>query len=146
MKRLSVLMLLFWLMPFGATAQVPTTTGSIPKPFDMSISMVGAPGDGNAALVDAIRKALAGYGVRLADQPSRRPYKLEGKITMGQPEDGRQPLTILWTVTNPKGKKRGTVIQKNEVPAGSLDGAWGPTADQAAGAAAAGVVKLLPAD
>ena len=45
---------------------------------------------------------------------------------------------------DPQGKKLGTVSQKNEIPEGSLDGAWGKTAEQAAGAAAQGIVKLLP--
>ena len=43
-----------------------------------------------------------------------------------------------------KGKKLGTVSQKNEIPEGSLDGPWEKTAEQAAGAAAQGIVKLLP--
>ena len=45
---------------------------------------------------------------------------------------------------DPRGKKLGTVSQRNEIPEGSLDGEWGPTATQAAGAAAQGIVKLLP--
>ena len=63
---------------------------------------------------------------------------------MGVGKDGKQPITIDWSVTDPSGKKLGTVSQKNEVPQGSLDGAWGKTADAAAAAAAQGIVKLLP--
>ena len=63
---------------------------------------------------------------------------------MGQGKDGKQPIQIDWNVNDPKGKKLGTVSQKNEVPQGSLDGAWGKTADAAAAAAAQGIVKLLP--
>jgi hypothetical protein len=33
------------------------------------------------------------------------------------------------------GKKLGTVSQNNKIPKGSLDGAWGKTAEQAADAA-----------
>ena len=32
-------------------------------------------------------------------------------------------------MSDPHGKKLGTVSQKNEIPEGSLDGAWGKTAD-----------------
>jgi hypothetical protein len=64
---------------------------------------------------------------------------------MGQGKDGKQPIQIDWTVVDPKGKKLGTVSQKNDVPQGSLDGPWGKTADAAAAAAAQGIVKLLPA-
>ena len=45
---------------------------------------------------------------------------------------------------DPQGKKLGTVSQKNEIAEGSLDGPWGKIADQAAGAAVQGIVKLLP--
>ena len=45
---------------------------------------------------------------------------------------------------DPSGKKLGTVSQQNMIPRGSLNGPWGAIADAAAGAAAAGIIKLLP--
>ena len=63
---------------------------------------------------------------------------------MGAGKDGKQPIQIDWNVKDPQGKKLGTVSQKNEIPQGSLDGAWGKTADAAAAAAAQGILKLLP--
>jgi hypothetical protein len=63
---------------------------------------------------------------------------------MGQPKGGKQSIHIEWQVKDPHGKKVGTVSQRNEIPEGSLDGAWGQTAEQAAGAAAQGIIKLLP--
>jgi hypothetical protein len=36
------------------------------------------------------------------------------------------------------------VSQQNTIPKGSLNGPWGAIADAAAGAAADGIVKLLP--
>jgi hypothetical protein len=69
---------------------------------------------------------------------------VEGAVTIGQPRDGKQPIQIEWVVKDPQGKRLGTVSQKNDIPEGSLDGAWGRTAEQAAGAAAQGIVKLLP--
>ena len=80
----------------------------------------------------------------LTPTPSQQTYKVEGKVVMGQGKDGKQPIQIDWNVYDPKGKKLGTVSQKNEVPQGSLDGTWGKTADAAAQAAAQGIVKLLP--
>ena len=71
-------------------------------------------------------------------------YTVEGKVAMGAGKDGKQAITIDWNVTDPEGKKLGTVSQKNDVPQGSLDGAWGKTADAAAAAAAQGILKLLP--
>ena len=63
---------------------------------------------------------------------------------MGASNDGKQPIQIEWIVKNPQGKKLGTVSQKNEIPEGKLDGAWGSVADQAASAAVVGILKLLP--
>ena len=61
---------------------------------------------------------------------------------MGAGKDGKQPITIDWSVTDPSGKKLGTVSQKNEGSTGSLDGSWGKTADAAAAAAAQEIVQL----
>ena len=80
----------------------------------------------------------------LTEAQSPDTYIVEGKVAMGAGKDGKQPITIDWSVTDPSGKKLGTVSQKNEVPQGSLDGSWGKTADAAAAAAAQGIVKLLP--
>src|SRR5262245_52606326 len=63
---------------------------------------------------------------------------------MGAAKEGKQPIQIEWLVRDPQGKKLGTVSQRNEIPEGSLDGSWGKTAEQAAGAAAQGILKLLP--
>ena len=71
-------------------------------------------------------------------------YRVEGTVTVGEAKQGKQPIHIEWLVRDPQGKKLGTVSQRNEIPEGSLDGEWGPTATQAAGAAAQGIVKLLP--
>ena len=112
------------------TALVPTVTG--------------APGDGSTSLTAAIQRELTSKGVRSADRPTTAAYRVEGTVTMGEAKDGKQPIQIEWLVRDPQGKKLGTVSQKNEIPEGSLDGAWGRTAEQAAGAAAQGIVKLLP--
>lgn len=136
--------------PSAATvASAPTstgpTTGSIDGPVSTLVpSVTGAPGDGSASLTAAIQRELTGKGVALTSTATPSTYKVEGKVVMGQGKDGKQPIQIDWTVVDPKGKKLGTVSQKNDVPQGSLDGAWGKTADAAAAAAAQGIVKLLP--
>ena len=106
-------------------------------------NVTGAPGDGSSALRNALQKELARGGIALADTPSPATYTVEGKVVMGAGKDGKQPITIDWTVSDPDGKKLGTVSQKNEVPQGSLDGT-GKTADAAAAAAAQGILKLMP--
>jgi hypothetical protein len=131
----------------AALTPAAATTGSIETP-GASITTVplvtGAPGDGSQSLTSAIQRELTKNGVALTNAPTSPAYKVEGKVVMGQGKDGKQPIQIDWNVLDPKGKKLGTVSQKNEVPQGSLDGTWGKTADVAAAAAAQGIVKLLP--
>mgnify|MGYP001167471842 CR=1 FL=1 len=131
----------------AALTPAAATTGSIEAP-SASITTVplvtGAPGDGSQSLTSAIQRELTKNGVALTNAPAGPAYKVEGKVVMGQGKDGKQPIQIDWNVLDPKGKKLGTVSQKNEVPQGSLDGTWGKTADVAAAAAAQGIVKLLP--
>ncbi len=128
-------------------AAVPATaTGSIGRggPVLASVpNVTGAPGDGSIALTGAIQRELTRNGVSLTGVGGDT-YRVEGKVTVGATRDGKQPVTIDWHVKDPKGKQLGTVSQKNEVPQGSLDGAWGKTADAAAAAAAQGIIKLLP--
>ncbi len=130
---------------YASTA--PPATASIGKPGSITArvpSVTGAPGDGSSTLRSALQKELARSGVALADTPSPSTYTVEGKVAMGASKDGKQSIVIDWNVTDPEGKKLGTVSQKNDVPQGSLDGAWGKTADAAAAAAAQGILKLLP--
>jgi hypothetical protein len=121
------------------------TTGSIsPAGAVAAVASVnGAPGDGATSLTAAIRQELANKGVGVAEK-SAGAYRVEGAVALGPAKDGKQSIQIEWTVRDPSGKKLGTVSQRNEIPEGSLDGAWGKTAEQAAGAAAQGIVRLLP--
>ncbi len=107
-------------------------------------AVVGAPGDGSTSLTGAIQSELRKSGVNLTAQPAANTYRVEGVVKMGQIKDGKQPIRIDWNVRDPQGNKVGTVSQNNEIPEGSLDGAWGKTADAAAQAAAQGIIKLLP--
>lgn len=129
------------------SASKPMVTGSVGKggPVKARVPSVGgAPGDGSSSLQAALQRELTRNGVTLTDAQSPDTYIVEGKVAMGAGKDGKQPITIDWSVTDPTGKKLGTVSQKNEVPQGSLDSSWGKTADAAAAAAAQGIVKLLP--
>lgn len=127
----------------------PPQTGSIDKQQGVVAlvpSVTGAPGDGSQALSAALQKELSRNGIALSEQaPGSQAYRVEGKVTVGADKDGKQPIEISWNVKDPQGKKLGTVTQKNEIPQGSLDGAWGKTADAAAAAAAQGIIKLFPA-
>lgn len=130
-----------------AAADPGQATGSIGREGEVSAivpTVSGAPGDGSVALTSAIQRELTRSGISLTEKPGANAYRVEGKVTMGAANDGKQPIQIDWNVKDPKGKRLGTVSQKNEIPQGSLDQAWGKTADAAAAAAAQGILKLLP--
>lgn len=131
----------------AAPTPAPTATASIGRESGVTAlvpSVTGAPGDGSVSLTSALQRELSRGGVALADRESPSAYKIEGKVKLGAAQDGKQPIQIDWHVKDPKGKQLGTVSQKNEIPAGSLDGSWGKVADAAAAAAAQGIMKLLP--
>jgi hypothetical protein len=133
--------------PASAPHQPPVTTAAITPSSGIRArvpSVMGAPGDGSTSLRMALQRELTRHGVSLSETPSPSTYTVEGKVAMGASSAGKQPITIDWSVSDPNGKKLGSVSQKNEVPQGSLDGAWGKTADAAAAAAAQGISKLLP--
>jgi hypothetical protein len=107
------------------------------------ISVSGAPGDGATSLTAAIQRELASRGVGVTDNAIGA-YRVQGVIALGQAWNGRQAIHIEWTVTDPYGTKLGNVAQNNEIPEGALNGAWGKSAEQAAGAAAQGIARLMP--
>jgi hypothetical protein len=135
--------------PVVATSASTQTTGSIALAAAGGLTavvpaVVGAPGDGSASLTAAIQRELQAKGVQLLDRPSRGSYRVEGAVLLGPASEGKQAIQIEWVVRDPNGNKVGTVSQKNDIPEGSLDGPWGGVADQAAGAAVKGILKLLP--
>lgn len=122
-------------------------TGSIGRPGAVTTlipNVVGAPGDGSTSLRAALKNELSRNGVGVSDQNVAGAYRVEGRVRVGQATTDKQPIQIDWVVKDPAGKSVGTVSQKNDIPPGSLDGAWGQTADAAAAAAAQGIIKLLP--
>lgn len=107
-------------------------------------AVTGAPGDGKTALAEAMKRALKQQGIKLVSSAKAGAYKIQGEVEVGAAANGQQPITIRWAVIDPSGKQmEKTVVQNNKIVAGSLDGAWGEIADQAAGAAASEVTKLL---
>jgi hypothetical protein len=104
----------------------------------------GAPGDGKTALSEAMKKALKQQGIKLVAASKAGAYKIQGQVELGASANGQQTITIRWAVIDPTGRQmEKTVVQNNKIVAGSLDGTWGEVADQAAGAAASEVSKLL---
>ncbi len=130
-------------------SRAPATTASTGRGVKrvimaMVVPVSGAPGDGKTSLTKAIKKQLYSKGIRLTSKRTDSVYQVRGVVQVGTSKNGTQPIRIDWKVYDPRGKRLGTVTQKNEIPKGSLSGSWGPIADAAAGAAANGISKLLP--
>lgn len=107
-------------------------------------AVMGAPGDGKTSLAEAMKRALKQQGIKLVSGAKAGTYKIQGQVELGAAANGQQSITIRWAVIDPSGKQmEKTVVQNNKIVAGSLDGTWGEIADQAAGAAASEVTKLL---
>jgi hypothetical protein len=106
--------------------------------------VAGAPGDGGPSLRHAIQRQLVARSVAIATTSSLPRYRIDGFVTMTEELKGEQSIFIEWRVTDPQGERLGTVYQRNNIRKGSLDGEWGLVADQAAEAAVAGIMKLLP--
>lgn len=123
------------------------TTGSIKRTGAVTAivpTVTGAPGDGGVSLTNAMRRELGKNGVSMSSAGSSSTYRVVGRVKVGAGAGKTQPIEIHWDVQDPTGRKLGTVSQKNDIPKGSLDGAWGKTADAAAAAATQGILKLLP--
>lgn len=138
-------------IPQNVASNAAATTGSIRKTplkkgvvYAMVPRVKGAPGDGQVSLSRALQKQLASQGIKLTNKASSATYQVVGSVNLGKPASGQQNIAIQWNVVDPKGNPLGTVTQQNSIPAGSLNRKWGNTADAAAAAAAAGIVKLLP--
>ncbi|MGC1711260.1 MAG: hypothetical protein WA717_06650 [Methyloceanibacter sp.] len=104
----------------------------------------GAPGDGQRSLTTALKKRLYAGGIKLANGTNEGVYLVKGSVVLADASGGKQSIRIDWLVLDPSGKRLGTVSQQNTIPRGSLNGPWGAIADAAAGAAADGIIKLLP--
>jgi hypothetical protein len=128
----------------AATAASPPRAAT-PKAAGVLVQPVtGAPGDGQRSLTIALKKRLYAGGVKLANGTAVNVYMVKGIVKLSDASGGKQSIRIDWQVVDPTGKKLGTVSQQNTIPRGSLNGPWGAIADAAAGAAADGIIKLLP--
>lgn len=135
----------------AAPAAAAATTAAAPaRPVKAGPSKVlvgsvsGAPGDGRRSLPTALKKRLYKRGIKLANGASGGVYTVKGTVKLTSASGGKESIRISWQVFDPNGKALGTVTQQNNIPKGSLNGPWGAIADAAAGAAADGIIKLLP--
>jgi hypothetical protein len=129
----------------GSPAVTASTAAALRRANGVLVTPVsGAPGDGQRSLTTALKKRLYAGGIKLANGITENVYMVKGSVVMSDASGGKQSIRIDWLVLDPTGRRLGTVSQQNTIPRGSLNGPWGAVADAAAGAAAAGIIKLLP--
>lgn len=105
--------------------------------------VTGAPGDGNAVLLDDIKAALLAADISVTEDARQAALLLDGLVAVGPSEGGRQRVRIVWTVSRRDGGEVGRAIQENTVPEGLLDGPWGNVAAEVTAAAVEGVERVL---
>lgn len=103
----------------------------------------GTPGDGDQALIRAMRYALTGAGIAVTHDQAAARHILEGEFWLGAPKNGVQEVELAWTVKYREGGVVGRAVQRNAVPAGTFDGVWGETGVNIAAAAVGGINDVL---
>ena len=102
------------------------------------------PGDSRESLPPALRAALAKAGLPLAEREGPEDILVLGRVAVEPAGAGLESVAVVWSVVSLRdGQELGQVDQRNQVPAGSLDGPWGPLAGTVAQGAAAGILDLL---
>ncbi|MEP6828259.1 MAG: hypothetical protein ABJA10_09310 [Aestuariivirga sp.] len=132
-----------------AASPQPSPPSQTAKPGAIAIKAVavigvdGASPQANRELTAAMRKVLADAGWPVLSATRRDALSIRGHVVLDPAQATSQSVHLSWQVASPKGKVLGSVDQNNQVPAHSLDGSWGETAQFAAQAAAEGLFKLI---
>ena len=130
------------IMAGDAPVEAVPTPLARPKLASFSLKPTeGAPGDGRESLQLAVTQVLLENTAR-RDELSPDVI-LTCTVTTTPFNDTLQRVAIVWHATNRKGDDLGNVKLENTIPAGSLDGTWGPTAFVIANAAGNDLLQLL---
>lgn len=132
--------------PGAPEARAPKARNTKPRKRANAIAVpavVGAKGRGNAELSAAMREAMAVAGVPVEAKQRKGAITVAGTVKLSPPSGSKQTVELAWRVLDAEGALLGTISQKNEVPAGSLDAGFGNNAKLVAQAAAGGIFKLL---
>ncbi|MGE0726125.1 MAG: hypothetical protein AB7O45_17250 [Alphaproteobacteria bacterium] len=129
---------------------MPKEAGERPRPAIVVAAIKGAPGDGARSLARAIATTLESARLVVVADRAQAVAVIEGAVSVEPGKArGTEAVEIKWRVSLPGGQEVGVVSQANEIPAGTLKGAWGETAAAIAIAAGPGIVDLIariPAD
>ena len=108
------------------------------------LQIPGAPGDAAHSLPSALEAALQAAKLPVAERIGDNDLLILGDVAVGPKDGDLQTVAIRWSLVSARDDRElGEIAQQNVVPAGSLDGPWGPVADEVARAAASGLLDLL---
>jgi len=129
-----------------ARGNAPLSSASDPASEAIAIwPITGAPGDGQRALFFALRSAMARAGIPQVGENQEPGLILLGDVHTGDVKAGQQSVEIAWSLIRPDGKAVGAFTQKNTIPAGGMDAAWGRLAPAIAAGPVAGSPALIEA-
>ncbi len=121
-----------------------TIQPTLPRLAGLWVSPIeNAPGDGNLSLTRAIKAAIKGARIAVAEERRYAELVIEGRFSLTPPEDGLQRVKIVWVVLTQDGREIGRATQKNMVEAGTFDGPWGEVSTIVATAALEGIQGVL---
>lgn len=143
--------------PVNALQPLPTPPTPPPLPVIASLSskrtfglwldeVTGAPGNGNAALTQAIYADLKSNELPFAMTPGLASHYIQGVVDVAVRSATQEHVTIVWVVSNAEGDEIGRVSQRNDIVRGSLHGEWGDTAVYAARGGLEGILAILERD
>lgn len=112
--------------------------------FEIAVGGIsGAPGDGNRALAQSIKAALAAKGVRVSDDRKGGGWRIECVVSVSSLSATEDRVQLVWKLLDPAKKEAGTLTQENPVPKGRLAKKWGEVASFASEAAADGIWQII---
>ena len=123
---------------------MPKEASERPRPGVVIGAITGAPGDGARSLPRALKTTLESARLLIVTDKAQAIAVVDGTVTV-KPGAGRQTeaVEIRWRVSLPAGQELGIVTQANDIPAGSLKGAWGEIAAAIAINAGPGILDLV---
>ncbi|MGE5503498.1 MAG: hypothetical protein ACM31L_03660 [Actinomycetota bacterium] len=124
----------------GPLFDLPDPKAAPRRPTVRLVGPTGLPGDGDKALVQAMRIALEGAGVKVADDA---PLVVTGRATLTPVAGGKIAMDLAWTVADGAGASLGSAAQQGVVPADRVAKAWGTLAPDIAAGGADGVLQIL---
>ncbi|MCC7274266.1 MAG: hypothetical protein IT561_16485 [Alphaproteobacteria bacterium] len=123
--------------------QMPSTTTAVVRTPVYLAGVTGAPGDGGRSLPRALVSVVETRDMAVVQDRKAAVAVIEGIMTVKPVAPGKEAVEIKWRVTRPSGEEVGVVTQANEIPAGSLKGAWGEIAAAVAMGAGEGISDLV---